>query len=408
MSGSQIIQLHHLQSAKPQPLDWDSLPPLALYIHWPWCIKKCPYCDFNSHEARQDIPESAYIDALLRDLELALPSIWGRPIISIFIGGGTPSLMQADSLDRLLAGVRARVPLQPGAEITLEANPGTFELEKFTGFRAAGVNRLSLGIQSFNPEMLQALGRVHNDQEAHHAAQAARELFPTFNLDLMYGLPGQTMAQWQQDLDTALRYQPPHLSLYQLTLEPNTLFYRYPPPLPDDDASADMQDHLEQRTAAQGYQHYETSAFAQPGHQAKHNRNYWQFGDYLGIGAGAHSKISFPDHIMRAMRHKHPPTYMAAVAQNQAVQEQHPIATHDLAFEFMMNALRLNQGFLPGLFKQRTGRPFIDLMPGLKLAQNRQLLEHHPDLIQPTDLGRRFLNEALACFMHDSTTPRPE
>ena len=298
-------------------------PPLSLYIHLPWCVRKCPYCDFNSHAA-QSLPEAAYIDALLLDLERALPDIWGRRIHTVFFGGGTPSLFSAEGIDRILTGVRTLTQLLPGAEITLEANPGTVEAAKFKGFREAGVTRVSLGIQSFNPRHLQALGRIHDDSEARRAAELAATHFDTFNLDLMFALPGQTLAEALADIDTALAFQPPHLSAYHLTLEPNTPFgHSAPPNLPDDDLAADMQLAIEARLNEAGMQHYETSAYARPQHASRHNLNYWQFGDYLGIGAGAHSKLSFHDRIVRQMRTKHPQQYMDAVKAGRA-HRRHP------------------------------------------------------------------------------------
>jgi len=307
-----------------------ALPPLSLYVHIPWCLKKCPYCDFNSHEARDDVPEGAYVDALLADLEFALPSIWGRKVISVFIGGGTPSLFSPESIEQLLSGIRARVPLYPDVEITLEANPGTFERAKFAGFYAAGVNRLSIGIQSFDPRHLQALGRVHDADEARRAAEAAMMMFDTVNFDLMYALPGQTPDDARRDLDIALEFSPPHLSFYHLTLEPNTLFHRYPPPLPDDDAAADMEEMIDVVLSRAGYFHYETSAYARPEHECRHNLNYWRFGDYLGIGAGAHSKLSFADAILRQMRWKQPRQYMARVASGVPVQDEAEVTRADV------------------------------------------------------------------------------
>ena len=325
-------------------------PPLSLYIHLPWCVRKCPYCDFNSHAA-QAIPEAAYIDALLADLERALPDIWGRRIHTVFFGGGTPSLFSAEGIDRILTGVRTLTPLLPGAEITLEANPGTVEAARFAGFRTAGVTRISLGIQSFNPRHLQALGRIHDDTEARRAAELAATYFDTFNLDLMYALPGQTLAEALADIDTALTFQPPHLSAYHLTLEPNTPFgHAAPPNLPDDDLAADMQLAIESRLQAAGMQHYETSAYAWPHHASRHNLNYWQFGDYLGIGAGAHSKLSFHDRILRQMRTKHPQQYMDAVKRDAHIADARALTRSDLPFEFMMNALRLNEGVPAALF----------------------------------------------------------
>lgn len=378
-----------------------ALPPLSLYIHFPWCVRKCPYCDFNSHEAKGGVPEAAYVDALIRDLENALPLIWGRPIVSIFMGGGTPSLFSPESINRLLEGIRARVRLQPEAEITLEANPGTVEAAKFQGYRAAGVNRLSIGIQSFHPQHLQAIGRIHDRDEALRAAELARQHFETFNLDLMYALPGQTLQQALEDVETALSLQPTHLSCYHLTLEPNTYFYRYPPELPDDDLSADMQEHIEQRLALAGFEHYETSAFAKPGFQARHNLNYWQFGDYLGIGAGAHGKLSFHDRLLRQSRYKQPAAYLKAIAEGGAIQTEQVIDKTDVGIEFMMNALRLNQGFARTLFQERTGQPLSRIHSALERAEAEGLLRQDLHWIAPTPTGQRFLNRLLQCFMAD-------
>lgn len=376
-----------------------ALPPLALYIHIPWCVKKCPYCDFNSHTARESLPEARYIEALARDLESALPLIWGRSIHSIFFGGGTPSLFSAEGIDAILGMVRTLTKLDHFAEITLEANPGTVEAEKFAGFKAAGVNRLSLGIQSFDPGHLHALGRIHDDKEAHRAVEIAASTFDNFNLDLMYALPGQTLQQAQHDVDTALRYAPPHLSCYHLTLEPNTPFHAAPPALPDDDLSADMQQMVEASLTRAGYQHYETSAFAQPRRQCRHNLNYWQFGDYLGIGAGAHSKLSFHDHIQRQMRHKHPREYMEHALTGTPIQSQHEVTRADLPFEFMMNTLRLTGGFDTALFAERTGLPITTAQTALKEAEQRGLIVRDHARITPTQTGRRFLNDLLGLFL---------
>ncbi|MFN3750258.1 MAG: radical SAM family heme chaperone HemW [Thiobacillus sp.] len=376
-------------------------PPLALYLHLPWCVRKCPYCDFNSHAA-QNIPEAAYVVALLADLERALPEIWGRRIHTVFFGGGTPSLFSPDAIDRLLTGVRTLTPLTPGAEITLEANPGTVEVEKFRGFREAGVTRVSLGVQSFSPRHLQALGRIHDDSEARRAAELAATHFDTFNLDLMIALPGQTLAEALADIETALGFNPPHLSAYHLTLEPNTPFGHTPPPdLPDDDLAADMLQAVEARLAAAGMQHYETSAYAKPGHASRHNLNYWQFGDYLGIGAGAHSKLSFPDRIVRQMRVKHPQQYLQAVKAGTHVADTRTLTRGDLPFEFMMNALRLAAGVPAALFEQRTGLPLIVCHAALEQARRRGLLEAAPDRLQATRQGQRFLNDLLELFLPD-------
>jgi len=374
-------------------------PPLSLYIHLPWCVKKCPYCDFNSHAA-QAIPEAAYIDALLADLEQALPDIWGRTVHTVFFGGGTPSLFSAEGIDRILTGVRTLTRLLPGAEITLEANPGTVEAAKFAGFRAAGVTRVSLGIQSFNPRHLKALGRIHDDVEARRAAELAATHFDTFNLDLMVALPGQTLAEALDDIDTALGFEPPHLSAYHLTLEPNTPFgHTAPPNLPDDDAAADMQLAVEARLIGAGMQHYETSAYAKPNHASRHNLNYWQFGDYLGIGAGAHSKLSFHDRIIRQMRTKHPQQYMNAVAQGTHLADTRTLTRTDLPFEFMMNALRLNEGVPAALFEERTGLPLIVCAAALEKARARGLLLPGATRLQPSVQGQRFLNDLLELFL---------
>jgi putative oxygen-independent coproporphyrinogen III oxidase len=374
-------------------------PPLSLYIHLPWCVRKCPYCDFNSHAA-QGIPEAAYIDALLLDLERALPDIWGRKIHTVFFGGGTPSLFSADGIDRILSGVRTLTQLLPGAEITLEANPGTVEAVKFKSFREAGVTRVSLGIQSFNPRHLQALGRIHNDSEARRAAELAATHFDTFNLDLMFALPGQTLAEALADIDTALAFQPPHLSAYHLTLEPNTPFgHSAPPNLPDDDLAADMQLAIEARLHEAGMQHYETSAYARPHHASRHNLNYWQFGDYLGIGAGAHSKISSHDRIVRQMRTKHPQQYMDAAKVGAHIADSRTLARDDLPFEFMMNALRLNAGVPAALFEARTGLPLIVCTSALERARKLGLLENDATRLKPTLQGQRFLNDLLELFL---------
>jgi oxygen-independent coproporphyrinogen-3 oxidase len=374
-------------------------PPLSLYIHLPWCVRKCPYCDFNSHAA-QAIPEAAYIDALLADLERALPDIWGRRIHTVFFGGGTPSLFSAEGIDRILTGVRTLTPLLPNAEITLEANPGTVEAAKFAGFRAAGVTRVSLGIQSFNPRHLQALGRIHDEAEARRAAELAASHFDTFNLDLMYALPAQTLAEALADIDTALSFAPPHLSAYHLTLEPNTPFgHTAPPKLPDEDLAADMQLAIESRLSEAGMQHYETSAYAKPGHASRHNLNYWQFGDYLGIGAGAHSKLSFHDRIVRQMRTKHPQQYMDAVKQGAHIADARTLTRDELPFEFMMNALRLSEGVAAALFAERTGLPLTLCSAALEQARARGLLEADAMQLRPTLRGQHFLNDLLELFL---------
>ena len=380
------------------------LPPLALYVHIPWCVRKCPYCDFNSHEAKGDVPEDAYVNALVRDLELALPAIWGRRVTSIFFGGGTPSLFSARAIDTLLSAFRARLALAPGCEITLEANPGTFEVERFRDFRSAGVNRLSIGIQSFDPGHLKALGRIHDDAEARRAVEIALDGFDNVNLDLMYALPGQTLAEAEADLRTAVSFGTPHLSFYHLTIEPNTLFHRHPPSVPDDDAAAAMQELIEDRLAAAGYVHYETSAYARPGRECRHNLNYWRYGDYLGIGAGAHSKLSFPDRILRQVRTKQPGEYVKRVGDSMPVQEEHAVSRGDAVFEFMMNGLRLTDGFPVALFTEHTGLPITAADASLAEAESRGLIVRDHRRIRPTELGRRFLNDLLQIFLPGEKT----
>ena len=378
---------------------FSALPPLSLYVHIPWCVRKCPYCDFNSHAAPDALPEDAYVDALVTDLESALPSIWGRRVSTVFIGGGTPSLFSAAAIDRLLAAVRARVQLSPDAEITLEANPGTFEREKFAGFYAAGVNRLSLGIQSFDDRYLRALGRIHGAKEARRAAEAALMIFRNVNFDVMFALPEQTPADAAGDVAAALAFAPPHLSFYHLTLEPNTLFHRHPPPLPDDETAADIEDAMCAALDRAGYVHYETSAHAKPGYECRHNVNYWRFGDYLGIGAGAHSKLSFADRIVRQLRFKQPKQYLERVARGDALQESIEIARRDLPFEFMLNALRLTDGVPAALFAERTGMPLSIAARPIAEATRRGLLDPDPAVLRPTPLGRRFLNDLQSLFL---------
>lgn len=376
-------------------------PPLALYVHWPWCIKKCPYCDFNSHETGH-LDEAAYLSALIADLEAALPSIWNRPVMSIFIGGGTPSLMSGETVDALLAAIRMRVPLHPDAEITLEANPGTVETEKFAAFRAAGINRLSLGIQSFDDAKLHALGRIHSGADAQRAIDIALTHFERVNLDLMYALPQQTLTEAEADITQALRWAQrgvSHLSVYHLTLEPNTAFHHTPPTLPDDDLAADMQEMVETRLAAAGFAHYETSAFAKPGQQCAHNLNYWTFGDYLGIGAGAHSKLSNHERIWREARHRHPRDYLAATKSSSFISTQNDISATDLPGEFMMNALRLSAGFPLSLYGERTGLPLATIEESALAGRREGLLETESGVMRPTPKGRRFLNRLLALFL---------
>ena len=376
-----------------------ALPPLSLYVHIPWCVRKCPYCDFNSHEAKGDIPERDYVASLVADLELALPQVWGRPVHTVFFGGGTPSLLSARALDELLSAIRARLPLAPDAEITLEANPGTFEAQKFADFRAAGVNRLSIGIQSFHHAHLKALGRIHDGAQARAAIEIARASFDNFNLDLMYALPGQTVEQALADIDMATGFAPAHISAYHLTIEPNTYFYRHPPQVPDPDVAADMQDAIEARLASAGYRHYETSAFARPGREARHNLNYWTFGDYLGVGAGAHSKLSFADCILRQMRVKHPRDYLEKMAAGVPVLQEQRLAAEELPFEFMMNALRLIDGFELRLFSERIGLPVHVLSKPLDAAERSGLIERDHVRVRPTLRGQRFLNDLLQIFL---------
>jgi len=376
-----------------------ALPPLALYVHIPWCVRKCPYCDFNSHERAGALPETEYVAKLLTDLEGLLPSVWGRRIVSIFIGGGTPSLFSPEAIDTLLSGVRARIPVEPIAEITLEANPGTVEAARFRGFRDAGVNRISLGVQSFDDRMLTALGRIHSAAEAKRGVEAALASFDNVNLDLMYGLPEQTMAMAQSDIRAALACSVPHISAYQLTIEPNTAFYSRPPSLPEHDVSADMQLAVEETLAGAGYEHYETSAFARPGHRCKHNVNYWEFGDYLGIGAGAHGKVSFPDRVTRHERIKQPRDYLDR-AETLATQKTVPAA--ELPFEFMLNALRLVDGFPLALFQERTGLPLSTVESQMKEAERKGLIERDWQRLRPTERGRLFLNDLLALFVGGS------
>ena len=377
-----------------------ALPPLSLYVHIPWCVRKCPYCDFNSHEARGDLPEQQYAQALMADLEAALPSIWGRRVHTVFFGGGTPSLLSAKTLDEILSGIRARVPLDPDAEITLEANPGAFEAGKFAEFRRLGINRLSIGVQSFNARHLKALGRIHDDHEARRAIEIARTHFANINLDLMYALPEQTLLDAEADVATAVEFAPQHISAYHLTLEPNTYFHRYPPPVPDEYLAADMQETIEGLLAEHGYVHYETSAFARPNRQSRHNLNYWLFGDYLGIGAGAHSKISFADRIVRQMRWKHPREYLDRAA-DRPVQQENEVNSAELPFEFMMNALRLVHGFSARLFEERTGLPLIAVRRELDEAERLGLLTRSIEEIAPTLRGQRFLNDLLQLFLRE-------
>jgi putative oxygen-independent coproporphyrinogen III oxidase len=404
--GAQVVRLvpstasPKLGAAAEATIRLQALPPLSLYIHVPWCLRKCPYCDFNSHErsAAQaaELPDESlhgqYVDALVLDLEAALPAIWGRRVETVFIGGGTPSLLSPAMIDRLIAAVRARVPMAPMAEITMEANPGTFERDRFAGYRRAGVTRLSIGVQSFDDASLQALGRVHDAAQARAAVSEARDVFETFNLDLMYALPKQSVAALRQDVATALSFQPPHLSVYHLTLEPNTYFHGHPPPdLPDADAASDMLDTIVALTQAQGMDRYEVSAFARQGQRCAHNLNYWRFGDYLGLGAGAHSKLSFPDRIERQTRWREPSMYLTHTLQGQAVSNVERLRADALPFEFMLNALRLQEGVPLSLLAERTGQSWVQVEATLQHAVQRGLLmPFEPSLpgVTPATPGR--------------------
>jgi putative oxygen-independent coproporphyrinogen III oxidase len=399
-----------LRFVRPGQITLAALPPLALYVHLPWCLKKCPYCDFNSHElkanesgAAQPATEANYLRALRADLEAALPSIWGRPVVSVFIGGGTPSLFSPASIEQLIGDVRALLPLQPGCEITLEANPGTFERERFRAFASAGVTRLSIGVQSFDDASLKAIGRVHDAAQARAAVAEAAAAFDTFNIDLMYALPGQTLAALARELDQALAFEPPHLSIYHLTVEPNTRFAIAPPVLPDDDLASDMLDLIAQRTASAGLARYEVSAFARPGHGCEHNLNYWRFGDYLGIGAGAHSKLSFPHRVLRQVRWREPAAYMKNALDGQAVSNEHEVAASELPFEFMLNALRLKDGFETRLFHERTGVSLANIDEAIETAVQRGWLQRAgtaqlPRLV-PSARGFDFLSDLQQLFL---------
>lgn len=390
---------------RPGTLQLMALPPLSVYIHLPWCLKKCPYCDFNSHEWRgTDLAatESRYLDALQADLDASLPLIWGRSVQSVFIGGGTPSLFSAPGIERLLSVLRARLRLVADAEVSLEANPGTFEKNRFRAFRQAGVTRLSVGVQSFDDRFLAPLGRVHDASQAMAAVEEAARCFDTFNIDLMYALPGQTLTDWQADLERALSFNPPHLSLYHLTIEPNTAFAKFPPQdLPDEDCAFDMLDHIARRTQDAGLQRYEVSAYARPGHRCAHNLNYWQFGDYLGLGAGAHGKLSFAHRVMRTVRWRDPQRYIEGALAGHALSQCLEVQRNQLPFEFMLNALRLRQGFDLTLFAERTGMPVSSVQAGLKRAQQMGLLAMQGQTVSPTERGFDFLNELQAIFLAD-------
>jgi len=388
---------------RPGSLQLSALPPLSLYVHLPWCLKKCPYCDFNSHEvAVNGMPEQAYLDALIADLDTALALVWGRTVHSIFIGGGTPSLFSPDAIDRLLADIRARLRLSPACEITLEANPGTFERDRFRAFRGAGVTRLSVGVQSFNDAHLKALGRVHDRAQALAAVEEAAQAFDTFNLDLMYALPGQTTDALQQDLTTALALGSPHISIYHLTIEPNTYFAKFPPVVPDQDTAYEMLDLVTAATGAQGLERYEVSAYAKPGHRCWHNLNYWQFGDYLGIGAGAHSKLSFAHRVVRQVRHREPRLYMQKALAGDCIAQHQEVARADLPFEFMLNALRLKEGFSLSIFLERTGLPLSAVDKALDEAQRKGLIERDLARVWPTERGFDFLNDLQSLFLAEA------
>lgn len=375
------------------------LPPLALYIHIPWCVRKCPYCDFNSHQAGPEIPEAAYVDALLADLDQELPAVQGRAISSIFFGGGTPSLFSAAALGRLLRGVEQRIPFAADIEITLEANPGTFEQDKFKAYRQQGINRLSIGVQSFQPEKLERLGRIHNGDEAVRAAGMARAAgFDNFNLDLMHGLPEQSLDDALGDLRQAIDLGPTHLSWYQLTVEPNTVFWNQPPELPEDDILWDIQEAGQALLASQGFAQYEVSAYAQPGKPARHNLNYWRFGDFIGIGAGAHGKLSLADgRIVRTWKTRLPKDYLNPEKPYKAGEKTLPI--DELPFEFLINALRLTQGVEADLFTRRTGQPLAQLADARRSAEQKGLLRVEPDRLAATARGQLFLNDLLQYFL---------
>jgi oxygen-independent coproporphyrinogen-3 oxidase len=400
---AQAVQQDVQHYLRPGALQLPALPPLSLYVHLPWCLKKCPYCDFNSHELAPDqVPQSRYLDALVADLEAALPLVWGRTIHSVFIGGGTPSLFSPESIDRLISDIRSRLKLEARCEITLEANPGTFEKDRFKAFRAAGVTRLSVGVQSFNDAHLKALGRVHDSAQALAAVQEAAAAFDTFNLDIMYALPGQTLADLEADVRTALQFQPPHISIYHLTLEPNTYFAKYPPVLPEDDLAYQMMDRITELTAADSLERYEVSAYARRGHRCVHNQNYWGFGDYLGIGAGAHGKLSFPHRVLRQVRKREPRLYLDGALTGQALAQEHEVGRDQLPFEFMLNALRLKDGFALQDFSDRTGLALTAIQQPLEEAERKGLIARDFQRVWPTARGFDFLSDLQALFLADS------
>ncbi len=387
---------------RPGMLQLSSLPPLSLYVHLPWCLKKCPYCDFNSHEMRAaDLPEQRYLDALVADLESALPLVWGRSVHSIFLGGGTPSLFAPESIARLLSDIRARLKLAADCEITLEANPGTFEKERFRAFRDAGVTRLSVGVQSFKDTHLKSLGRVHDSAQAMAALEEAARSFDTWNLDLMYALPGQSLEDLREEITQALAFAPPHLSIYHLTIEPNTWFAKHPPQIPEDDTAYAMLDLITERTAAAGLQRYEVSAYARTGQHCRHNLNYWQYGDYLGIGAGAHGKLSFAHRIVRQVRTREPRLYMERALAGNAVSQEEEVKRTDLPFEYMLNALRLRQGFALGEFSERTGLAITAIARQLDEAERKGWITRDLHRVLPTELGFDFLSDLQSLFLPD-------
>ncbi len=398
--------LDPVHAMRPGVLQLNALPPLSLYVHLPWCLKKCPYCDFNSHEFRSGddaaSTQDAYINALFADLEASLPLIWGRSIQTVFLGGGTPSLFDPEAIDRLVGGIRARVRLAPDAEITMEANPGTFEKDRFKAFRQAGITRLSIGVQSFDNAHLKALGRVHDRDQALAAVTEAAQVFDTFNLDLMYALPGQTLAGLTQDIQTALAFAPPHISIYHLTIEPSTVFAKFPPTLPEDDLAYEMMDRITELTSAQGLSRYEVSAYAKPGHSCVHNLNYWQFGDYLGIGAGAHSKLSFAHRVVRQVRYREPALYMQQAMKGEPVTQNTEVSRQDLPFEYMLNALRLRAGFVLGDFVDRTGLAMTSIQKGLQEAERLGLIDRDLHRVWPTERGFDFLSDLQALFLSEA------
>jgi len=398
--------LDPVHAMRPGVLQLNALPPLSLYVHLPWCLKKCPYCDFNSHEFRSGedaaSTQDVYINALFADLEASLPLIWGRSIQTVFLGGGTPSLFDPEAIDRLVGGIRARVRLAPDAEVTMEANPGTFEKDRFKAFRQAGITRLSIGVQSFDNAHLKALGRVHDRDQALAAVTEAAQVFDTFNLDLMYALPGQTLAGLTQDIQTALAFAPPHISIYHLTIEPNTVFAKFPPTLPEDDLAYEMMDRITELTSAQGLSRYEVSAYAKPGHQCAHNLNYWQFGDYLGIGAGAHSKLSFAHRVVRQVRYREPALYMQQAMKGEPVTQNTEVSRQDLPFEYMLNALRLREGFVLSDYVDRTGLAMTSIQKGLQEAERLGLIERDLHRVWPTERGFDFLSDLQALFLSEA------